>query len=512
MLSTTASGRYFMRSWYRKLRPSTSSVNSPSRSCSTRARCSASATSAARSSRATAAGRNTSPHSTSTAARPRSGSSARAAALTSSWNSATSTSRRGAAASTRRATAWPTRPEPPSSITVRSRSSMQSLDGLDLPRREAAVFPLGEPSQSHGAVGDAVQPLHLQAERFGDAPHDALASLGERQLHLDAPAPSPPSPPPPPPPPSYPHPAARPRPALERAHRPPVYHDAALQRRLHLGGRAPVNAQPVRARHLEARVRQPVGGRPVGRQQQQPRRHHVQASNVREPRNVGEEVVDGGPPFGVAAGDDVADRLVEREPGRGRSPHGAAIDGDPLAVEVDAHPEGRDRAVHAHAAGANHLLRLASGGHARARQSALQAHQRHSGSAGAGGRGATGSSSSRGSSSRSLRPRMSRNCGVVPYSSGRPQPSPRVTTSTRPRSISFSITAPESTPRISSTSIPPTGWRYAMMDSVSRAAGESRRGRSANWARSIVSAYSRRVRNCHPWAISTSSTPCSSPA
>src|SRR5881392_27215 len=51
-----------------------------------------------------------------------------------------------------------------------------------------------------------------------------------------------------------------------------------------------------------------------------------------------------------------------------------------------------------------------------------------------------------------------------------------------------------------------------MMASVSSAAGESRRGRSANWARSMASAYSRRVRNCHPWAISTSSTPWSAAA
>src|SRR5687768_13872053 len=75
-----------------------------------------------------------------------------------------------------------------------------------------------------------------------------------------------------------------------------------------------------------------------------------------------------------------------------------------------------------------------------------------------------------------------------------------------PRSASLSITAPESTPRISSTSRRPTGWRYAMMASVSSAAGDNRRGRSANCARSIVSAYSPRVRNCHPSAISTSST------
>src|SRR6267378_1348573 len=80
----------------------------------------------------------------------------------------------------------------------------------------------------------------------------------------------------------------------------------------------------------------------------------------------------------------------------------------------------------------------------------------------------------------------------------------------RPRSASLSMTALESTPRISSTSSRPTGWRYAMMASVSSAAGDRRRGRSANCARSIVSAYSRRVRNCHASAISTSSTPWSS--
>src|SRR5438034_5733447 len=48
-----------------------------------------------------------------------------------------------------------------------------------------------------------------------------------------------------------------------------------------------------------------------------------------------------------------------------------------------------------------------------------------------------------------------------------------------------------------------------MIASVSSAAGERRRGRRANWARSIASAYSRRVRNCHPCAISTSSIPWS---
>src|SRR2546422_7055511 len=141
----------------------------------------------ARSSRARLAGRNTLPHSTSIAARPRYGSSARAVARTSSSNNATSTSRRGAAASRRRATAWPTRPLPPSIMAVRSRRSMQSLDGVDLARREPAVLPLLQPSQPHRPIRHAVQPLDLEPERLGEAPHDALAPLGERELQFDAP-------------------------------------------------------------------------------------------------------------------------------------------------------------------------------------------------------------------------------------------------------------------------------------------------------------------------------------
>src|SRR5204863_398482 len=94
-----------------------------------------------------------------------------------SWGSVSS--------STCRATAWPTRPEPPRIIVVRSRRSMQSLDGVDLARREPAVRPLLQPPQPHRPVRDAVQPLHLEPERFGEAAHDALAPLGERELDLD---------------------------------------------------------------------------------------------------------------------------------------------------------------------------------------------------------------------------------------------------------------------------------------------------------------------------------------
>src|SRR3989442_6510490 len=452
------------------------------------------ARSAARSSRATGAGRNTSPHSTSIAVRPRYGASAVAAARTSSSNSATSTRRFGPAPSTRRATAWPTSPLPPRMTTVRSRRSMQSLDLADLVRGERAVPALWELPQAHGAVGNAVQPLHLQPQLLGEAPHDALPPLGERHLHLDAST-------------------GRSHPARHDAHGAVVDDDAAGEGALHRLRLQPVRAKPVGAGHGETGVHEPVRGRPVRRQQQQARRHHVQASNVREAGHLGEEVEDRGPALGVPAAYHVPERLVEPQPGPAGRANSAAVHGDALALRIDRLAQNSDRAVHLHAAGADQLLGLAPGGHARARQGALQAHQRHScSSAGAGGRTATDSSSSRGSSSSPFKPRISRNCGVVPYSSGRPSPSPREATSTRPRSSSFSITASESTPRISSTSRRPTGWRYAMMARGSRAAGDSRRGRNANWARSSASAYSGRVRNCHPSPISASSTPWSAAA
>src|SRR5256886_4589664 len=127
-------------------------------------------------------------------------------------------------------------------------------------------------------------------------------------------------------------------------------------------------------------------------------------------RHLGEEIVYRAPPLRVAAADDIADGLVEREPGDRAGAHGPAVDSDALPPGVDAHAERRDLAVHAHAARANQLLGLAPRRHARARQGALQAHHRHSGSVGAGGRSATDNSSSRGSSSRSLSPRIWTSC------------------------------------------------------------------------------------------------------
>src|SRR5947199_10467794 len=95
--------------------------------------------------------------------------------------------RRGAAASRRRATAWPTSPLPPRIIAVRSRSSMQSLDGLDLASREPPVFPCRPTPAPHRPVGYAVQPLDLEPQRLGQPAHASLAPPARRDLPPGAP-------------------------------------------------------------------------------------------------------------------------------------------------------------------------------------------------------------------------------------------------------------------------------------------------------------------------------------
>src|SRR5438094_5153760 len=395
MLSTTASGLYLIRSWYRKLRWQTSSVRSLSRSWSISRRCSGFAMTEPRSRRARLAGRKTLPHSTSIVARPRCGSSARAVARTSSSNRATSTTRRGAAPSSRRATAWPTSPLPPRIITVRSRRSMQSLDGLDFVRGEPPKLALRQSSQPHWSVGHPVQPLDLEVQRLREPPHDALTAFREGDLDLDARV----------------HGTHA---EVHDAHRATVDRRRSREGRPHLSGPGPMDPQPIGAGHGEAWMHQPMRGGAVRGEEQQPRGHDVQSPDVGEPRHVGEEAVDGPPPLRVPAAHYIADRLVEREPGHRPRPYGTPVDRHSLAQRIHAHPDRGHGAVHAHATRTDQILGLAAGRHARTRQGALQAHQRHSGSAGAGGRSATDSSSNRGSSSRSLRPRISRNCGVVP--------------------------------------------------------------------------------------------------
>src|SRR5438876_10277509 len=237
---------------------------------------------APRSRRARLAGRKTLPHSTSIVARPRCGSSARAVARTSSSNSATSTTRRGAAPSSLRATAWPTSPLPPRIITVRSRSSMQSLDGLDFVRGEPPVLALDQAPEPHRSVGDAMQPLDLESQRLREPPDDALAAFGEGDLDLDAAL-------------------HGPHPKVHDPHRAAVDRRGSREGGAHLRRAVAVDPEPVGAGYGEARVHQPVRRCAVRGEEQQPRRHDVQASNVREPRYVGEEAVDGPAPLRVPA-------------------------------------------------------------------------------------------------------------------------------------------------------------------------------------------------------------------
>src|SRR5256712_986869 len=357
-----------------------------------------------RSRRARPAGRKTLPHSASIVARPRCGWGARAVARTSSSNRATSTWRSVASSSSRGATAGPTSPLPRRIITVRSRRSIQSLDGLDFVSGEPPVFTLGEPPEPHRPVGNAVQPLDFESQSLREPPDDALAAFRERDLDLDA--------------------------ALRRAH--PEVHDlhratvdcrGVCQGGANLGGIVSVDPEPVRPGDGEPRVHQPMRRRAVRGEEQQPRRHDIQSTDVCEPRYVGEETVHSLSPLRVTATHHVADRLVEGEPGNGpRGFYGAAVDGHALPRRIHAHADRGHRAVHAHATGADQVLGLAAGRHARTRQGALQAHWRHSGSAGAGGPGRPHTSSPPGTPSPSLWPRGSPNTAPVACTTTPPPP------------------------------------------------------------------------------------------
>src|SRR5207237_5010394 len=111
---------------------------------------------------------------------------------------------------------------------VRSRRSLQSLDRFHLVRRQPPVLALGESSQAHRAIGDAVQPFDLEPERLGQPSHDALAALGEGELDLEPPP-------------------LRAHAKLHYGHRPPVERRRARERRAPRRSAVAVRPQPVGA-------------------------------------------------------------------------------------------------------------------------------------------------------------------------------------------------------------------------------------------------------------------------
>src|SRR2546426_12493130 len=127
--------------------------------------------------------------------------------------------------------------------------AMQSLDGPDLAGREATAVGFGEPAELDGPVGDAMQPLDLEPQRLRQATHDAVAPFGERELDLD---------------PAWyaPHAEAR------HAHGTPLDHHGPREGSVHRRRLQPVGTEPVRTRHGEPRVGEPVRRGPVGREEQ----------------------------------------------------------------------------------------------------------------------------------------------------------------------------------------------------------------------------------------------------
>src|SRR5262245_8936870 len=84
-----------------------------------------------------------------------------------------------------RATAIPTRPEPPSSNTVRFSMSIEFRSGVqssDLGRLQQAPLRRREIAEQDRAKTHALQPDHWMPYRDKQSPHLALPSFGERDL------------------------------------------------------------------------------------------------------------------------------------------------------------------------------------------------------------------------------------------------------------------------------------------------------------------------------------------
>ena len=171
----------------------------------------------------------------------------------------------------------------------------------------------------------------------------------------------------------------------------------------------------------------------------------VEPADVGEPGRIRYDVEHRSSSLRIGARRHHAGRFVEYEPGcvlaRRDRANPTTVDGDVIAIGVNGLPDLGDMVVDGHPPCRDELLCVSPRSNAGARERALDAHwldhgrRLYSGmDAGTGARSAIANSSARGNSSRWRSAKCSRKTGVVPYMSGRPRPSPRPTTSIRPRS------------------------------------------------------------------------------
>src|SRR5688572_7477113 len=325
-----------------------------------------------------------------------------------------------------------------------------------------------ERSELHRPEVRPHEALDAQAERFAEPADLAGASLDDGYLDL---------------PPAL---AERRRLDQARSHQTILELDATPRRSDGVGGVA-LDRHAIGPLHLAARVRETVRCITIGRQEQHALGHEVEPADIDESRNRIHQIEDGRAVGAIAPTRQVASRLVEHDPlWLGRRADALAIDRNRVALRIDALTGSGHFAVHRHPSFRNHRLGVTPRCYPRARERALDAHGRRwlhgtgasarsariggsslstsassrVGSSGWGEvRSAIASSSARGSSSRWRSANCSRNIGVVPYSSGRPSPAARPTTSIRPRSCSDLSTPPTATPRISSMSAREIGCR-----------------------------------------------------
>src|SRR5512140_86145 len=229
-------------------------------------------------------------------------------------------------------------------------------DDLVLAIRKRTRLSAGELTELDGTVAHTNESLHEEAERLAEAADFMISAFGDRDREL-------------------------PVSATDRLRFDVLGDDESVvqlhaeARAANRRGRVASHRRDIGALDLTARMRQRVRPDTIRREEQHAFGEIIEAANVRETRNVREQIEHRFAPLRIGACGEHAGRLVKDEPLLdARRLHDGAIHRDFVAIRVDDLPELRRRAVHRHPTRGDEILGFATRRDTRAREGALNAH------------------------------------------------------------------------------------------------------------------------------------------
>ena len=154
---------------------------------------------------------------------------------------------------------------------------------------------------------------------------------------------------------------------------PVVELDALGQAAQRLLARFPLDLGLVDLGHLVAGMGEPVGERPVVREDERAGRVDVEAADRDDPERVPHEADHGRPALGVARRRDDPRRLVQEQVGERLGRELGPVQLDPVAG-LDERRQAGDLSIDPHPAGADQLLGASPGGDPCTREVGVQAH------------------------------------------------------------------------------------------------------------------------------------------